>query len=156
MKWASGFDDLRVEDEFETLSRVITEDDVLSFAALTGDLHPQHVDAEWARESLFGQRIAHGMLVLSYAVGLIPLDPDRVVALRALRDVVFKRPVRLGDAIRVRGSVEDLTGVNDSAGVVRCRWSVVNQRHELCVRADVDIVWRRDLDRVSADAAARC
>jgi 3-hydroxybutyryl-CoA dehydratase len=154
VKWGSGFDDLRVEDEFETLSRVITEDDVLSFAALTGDLHPQHVDAEWARESLFGQRIAHGMLVLSYAVGLIPLDPDRVVALRALRDVVFKRPVRLGDAIRVCGSVEDLTGVNDSAGLVRCRWSVVNQRHELCVRADVDIVWRRDLDRVSADAAA--
>jgi acyl dehydratase len=85
---------------------------------------------------------------------LIPLDPSRVVALRALRDVVFKRPVRLGDAVRVRGSVEELAGVSDSTGVVRCRWSVLNQRDELCVRADVDILWRRDLDRVRAGAAA--
>jgi 3-hydroxybutyryl-CoA dehydratase len=154
VKWESAFDELTPGDAFETPSRTVGEDDVLSFAALTGDMHPQHVDGEWARESVFGERIAHGMLVLSYAVGLIPLDPSRVVALRALRDVVFKRPVRLGDAVRVRGTVEELAGVSDSTGVVRCRWSVLNQRDELCVRADVDILWRRDLDRVRAGAAA--
>jgi acyl dehydratase len=154
MKWASGFDELALGDQFETLSKTVTEGDVCSFALLTGDIHPQHVDAAWATESLFGERIAHGMLVLSYAVGLAPLDPGRVVALRGLRDVVFKRPVRLGDAIRVRGRVEQLLPVSDSAGLVTCRWSVLNQRDELCVRAEVDIVWRRDLDRVGRKAAA--
>jgi acyl dehydratase len=154
MKWASGFDELALGDQFETLSKTVTDGDVCSFAVLTGDTHPQHVDAVWATESLFGERIAHGMLVLSYAVGLAPLDPGRVVALRGLRDVVFKRPVRLGDAIRVRGRVEQLLPVSDSAGLVTWRWSVLNQRDELCVRAEVDIVWRRDLDRVGRKAAA--
>ena len=42
--------------------RTITEADVVQFAALTGDLHPQHTDAAWAAESRFGERVAHGML----------------------------------------------------------------------------------------------
>ena len=59
-----------------TRGRTITEADLVSFSALTGDWHPQHADAAWAAESPFGERIAHGMLVLSYAVGLLPIDPD--------------------------------------------------------------------------------
>ena len=82
----------------------ITEADLVSFAALTGDWHPQHADAEWAAAGRFGERVAHGMLVLSYAVGLVPFDPERVVALRGLDSVTFKRPVRIGDTIRVRST----------------------------------------------------
>ena len=59
-----------------------SEPDILQFADLTGDAHPQHVDPEWAAGSRFGEQIAHGLLVMSFAVGLLPLDPDRVVALR--------------------------------------------------------------------------
>ena len=70
---------------------------MVGFATLSGDMHPQHTDRAWARDSPFGERVAHGMLVLSYAVGLIPFDPDRVAALRGLDGVVFKRPVVLGD-----------------------------------------------------------
>ena len=51
----------------------------------------------------FGERIAHGLLVLSIAAGLVPFDPQRVIALRRVRDVVFKRPVRFGDTITRRG-----------------------------------------------------
>ena len=58
-----------------TRGRTITEADVVSFAALTGDWHPQHADAEWASQGRFGERVAHGMLVLSYALGLMPLRP---------------------------------------------------------------------------------
>ena len=49
--------------------RTITEADVVPFAALTGDMHPQHTDRHWAADGPFGERIAHGMLVLSYALG---------------------------------------------------------------------------------------
>ena len=59
------FDDLEVGDSMESSGRTVTEYDVVSFAALTGDWHPQHADAAWAAESAFGRRIAHGMLVLS-------------------------------------------------------------------------------------------
>ena len=78
----------------------------MSFAALTGDWHPQHADAEWAAASRFGSRVAHGMLVVSYAVGLVGFDPERVVALRGLDGVVFKRPVTIGDTIHVEGAVD--------------------------------------------------
>jgi acyl dehydratase len=139
-----GFDELEVGEEFETPGRPVTESDVVAFAALTGDEHPQHTDARWAASSPFGERIAHGMLVLSFAVGLAPLDPDRVLALRRLGDVVFKRPVMLGDKIHVRGSVVRLRALSEDAGLVTCRWAIVNQRDELCARAEVEVIWRRE------------
>ena len=144
MRWTVGFDELAVGEEFETVGRTVTEADVAAFAALTGDEHPQHTDAEWAASSPFGERIAHGMLILSLAVGLAPLDPDRVLALRRLGEAVFKRPVLLGDTINVHGSVLRMRALSEEAGLVGCRWTIVNQRGELCARAEVEVIWRRD------------
>ena len=75
-----AFERLEVGDRFATHGRTVTESDVHAFAAQTGDLPPQHGDADCARSRAFGERIAHGMLVLSYAVGLAGFDPERVVA----------------------------------------------------------------------------
>jgi 3-hydroxybutyryl-CoA dehydratase len=144
VNWKAGFDQLEVGQEFQTRGRTVTEADVSAFARLTGDMHPQHTDPQWAARSPFGERIAHGMLVLSCAVGLAPLDPERVLALRGVREMVFKRPVLLGDTIRVRGSVIGLLAVSDEAGLVSCRWAIVNQREQLCARAEVEVLWRRD------------
>src|ERR671927_1519986 len=102
--FSSGFDELTEGARFTTRGRTVSEADVVAFAGLTGDYHPQHTDAEWSAQGPFGERIAHGMLVLSYAAGLVPFDPERVVALRRVGDAVFKAPVRLGDTIHVEGS----------------------------------------------------
>src|SRR5215218_10394654 len=112
------FDDLATGLTFSTRGRTVTEADVVGFAGLTGDFHPQHTDAAWAAASPFGERIAHGLLVLSTAAGLVPFDPDRVVALRRVRDVVFKRPVRLGDTITVDGRLAEVTPIDDRVGLV--------------------------------------
>lgn len=144
MRWGTSFDELEVGERFESGSRTISDQDVRAFAALTDDWHPQHIDAEWAAASDFGERIAHGMLVISCAVGLLQLEPERVLALRRLRDVVFKRPVALGDTITMRGSVQELKAVSESAGLVSFTWLVFNQRDELCVRAQVQVLWSRD------------
>ena len=141
--WDATFDELTVGDAFVTRGRTVTEADVVGFAALTGDWHPQHADAEWARESAFGERIAHGMLVISFAVGLVPFDADRVVALRRIADVVFKRPVRMGDTIQVEGTIEGLREIDDATGLVAWAWRVVNQDGRLACRAAVDVLWRR-------------
>jgi 3-hydroxybutyryl-CoA dehydratase len=129
----------------ETVSRgrTITEADVVSFAALTGDWHPQHSDATWAADSRFGRRVAHGMLLLSYAVGLVPLDPSRVVALRGISDVVFKRPVHIGDTIRVASRIDDVKPLDEETALVRVSWRIVNQSGEGVARARLAIVWRR-------------
>jgi 3-hydroxybutyryl-CoA dehydratase len=148
------FEALEEGARFTTRGRTITESDVVAFAAQTGDWHPQHSDAEWAASSQFGERIAHGMLVLSYAVGLVHFDPERVLALRRVADAVFKRPVRLGDTIRVRGSVEACAPVSDAAGLVTLSLRVLNQREELVMRARVEVVWRRDEAPVDAESVA--
>jgi acyl dehydratase len=140
---SSPLDDLEVGARFATRRRTITETDVVAFATLTGDFHPHHVDAKWASESAFGERIAHGMLILSYAVGLVPLDPERVIALRGVRDVVFKRPVRLGDTIHVEGRVESIGLIDAASGLVAWQWSVLNQDERVVMRAKFDVLWSR-------------
>jgi 3-hydroxybutyryl-CoA dehydratase len=146
------FDEVQEGARFESRGRTITEADVVAFAAQTGDWHPQHSDAEWAAKSEFGERIAHGMLVLSYSVGMLALDPERVLALRRVADAVFKRPVRLGDTIRVRGAVQACTPVSDEAGLVTLRFQIVNQYDQTVVRARVEVVWRRETSAVVPDA----
>jgi len=144
MNFSAPFEALEAGEAFVTRGRTVTEADVVGFAALTGDWHPQHADAEWASESPFGERIAHGMLVISLAAGLVPFDPERVLALRAVRDATFKRPVRFGDTLRVRGRIAELSGVTDEAGLVTLAWSVVNQDDRAVCRAKVDVLWRRE------------
>jgi 3-hydroxybutyryl-CoA dehydratase len=141
---ASHFEEIETGDRFVTRGRTVTEADVVGFANLTGDTHPQHTDAEWAASGRFGERIAHGMLILSFAAGLVPFDPDRVVALRRVGDATFKAPVKLGDTIHVEGSVEDKRELDDEHGLVTCRWRVLNQRGKLVARVSVDAVWKRE------------
>jgi len=139
-----NFDRLREGERFVTRGRTVTEADVVLFAGLTGDMHPQHVDAEWSAGSRFGERIAHGMLIASYAVGLMPFGPERVVALRRVGDLVFKQPARIGDTIHVEGEIADKRELDEGHGLVTCRWRIVNQRRKLVARASVEVVWRRD------------
>ena len=139
----SGFDELVPGAEFSTYGRTVTESDLTAFSGLTGDHHPLHTDAEWAARSPFGERIAHGMLLLSYSVGLAPIDPERVVALRGFEKVVFKRPVRIGDTITLTGKVDRVKPLDEETGLVHILWKVKNQEDALVVRAVAEIVWRR-------------
>ena len=123
--------------------RTITEADIVAFSGLTGDHHPQHTDAVWAGAGPFGGIVAHGMLVLSYALGLVALDPERVAALRRFEDVVFKRPVRIGDTIRVEAK---LVRPDDGRGLEAWEWRILNQDDELVIRAKIEAVVRGEDD----------
>jgi 3-hydroxybutyryl-CoA dehydratase len=127
----------------ESSGRTVTEYDVVSFASLTGDWHPQHADAAWASESPFGRRIAHGMLVISYAIGLLPIDPERVTALRGLRNVVFKRPVTIGTTIRAEAEVAGLRALDAEHGMVELALRVRDAEGRLVARGAIDALWRR-------------
>lgn len=142
------FDEITLGREFVTRGRTITEADLVGFATLTGDMHPVHIDAQWASESTFGERIAHGMLVLSYSIGLVPLSPERTVALRRVRDATFKAPARIGDTITVEGDVVGLQPLDNTIGQVSCQWRVLDQRRKTLVRATIEILWRRVPARV--------
>ena len=148
MSWWAPFEALETGQEFTTRGRTVTEADVVAFASLTGDWHPQHADAQWAAASPFGERIAHGMLVVSLAAGLVPFDPGRVVALRRVADATFKRPVRFGDTLHVEGRIKELSPGSEEAGLVTFAWNIVNQDGLTVCVAAVDVLWRRETERV--------
>jgi 3-hydroxybutyryl-CoA dehydratase len=154
MLFSAPFEALEPGQSFTTRGRTVTEADVVGFAALTGDWHPQHADAHWAADSPFGERIAHGMLVISLAAGLVPFDPDRVMALRRVSDAVFKRPVKLGDTLRVRGRVAEVKPTGGEAGLVAFDWTVENQDDRAVCRARVEVLWRCDTAAASEAPAA--
>jgi len=149
--FSAPFENLVEGASFTSRARTVTETDVVNFAALTGDWHPQHSDAAWAAQSAFGERIAHGMLIVSYAAGLVPFDPERVMALRRVADATFKRPVYMGDTIRVEGRVAETKRVSDEAGLVALQWNVLNHDDRVVCRAKVEVLWRAD-DRPEAEA----
>lgn len=159
LDWSAPFERLETGARFRSRGRTITETDLVCFAALTGDRHPQHTDEEWSRSSRFGERIAHGMLIVSYAVGLLPLDPERVIALRRISEVVFKRPVTVGQTIHVDGRIEHLRQLSEQAGLVGWRWDVRDGEDLLVCRAQVQALWATGTaagegeTRAAADAA---
>ncbi|WP_255149909.1 MaoC/PaaZ C-terminal domain-containing protein [Halorarius halobius] len=103
---ASVYDDIEVGDTTVTGGRTITEADVVNFAGVSGDFNHIHLDDERMEESMFGERIAHGMLVLSAATGLLwqsrtQEERDAVVAFYGMDEVRFRAPVFFGDRIHV-------------------------------------------------------
>lgn len=141
LDWSAPFEALQVGQRFQSEPRQVREADVLGFCALSGDWHPQHWDATWASRSAFGERIAHGMLVLSLAVGLVPFDPGRVRALRRIGDTVFKRPVRFGEQVAVSAEVSALKPVDEQAGLVEVRLAVKGGQGALVARGSVQVLW---------------
>ncbi len=142
--FARGFDALEEGARFTTPPRAVSEEDVLAFAELTGDHHPLHVDAAFAAQGPFGAQIAHGLLVLSRAAGSVPFDPRRVLALRRVRDAVFKRPVFLGDQVRVDGRIASLKPVDERAGLVGVALDTKDGQGRTVMRATVEVLWARD------------
>ena len=97
------FEDFEEGMRFRTAARTLTEADIVNFAGLSGDFNPIHVDAETASRTEFGQRIAHGMLVLSVATGLATSQGvvgEKVRAFLGL-DWKFREPVMIGDTVHV-------------------------------------------------------
>lgn len=144
-----SFDELRPGEEFRTHGRTIGEFDLSAFGSLTGDCAPQHLDRSFGEDGPFGERIAHGALVLSYALGLVPIDPDRLIALRSLRDVKFKQPVQIGDTIHVEGRVGVCAPVSDGAGLVELAARVLNERGQVAARMKIDVLWQRTIETES-------
>ena len=98
------FEEFEIGDAVVTGEHVVTEEEIMAFARLTGDNNPMHTDPEYAQTHMFGQQVAHGPLVLSIAVGLawqLGFMQGTVLAFRDL-EWKFSRPVFISDRIRVR------------------------------------------------------
>jgi len=133
------FEDFQVGESSSTRSRTITETDITNFCMLSGDWYPLHSDAEYARNSIFGQRIAHGMLILSVATGLIPLTEMSIIAFYGMDSVRFVSPVCIGDTITVHLEVVDARQ-KEQGGVITQKCTIRNHRNETAVLADLHLL----------------
>lgn len=128
--------DLHVGQEFRSRTRTITESDVVSFAGLTGDYSEIHLSETVAAANGFGGRIAHGLLGLSYAHGLMlggGLLADCAIAFLGISDWRFLKPVRLGDTISIAFRIAELRESRSSPdrGILTFEVEVVNQHGEV-------------------------
>lgn len=101
------FDQYKLKDTRETSGRTITETDIVIHAGQTGDLFPHHVDAEWCKTQSFKQRIAHGTLIFSIAVGMTADVINEVAMTYGYDRLRFLEPVFIGDTIKVTVTVKD-------------------------------------------------
>jgi len=102
------FDDVEIGQQWESLSRTVTETDIVTFAGLSGDFNPIHMDHEFAKTTIFRQPIAHGLLVWSIGTGLgMYAPPMRTLAFLSIREWVFKDPVFIGDTLHMGTKVLD-------------------------------------------------
>jgi acyl dehydratase len=143
---ALHFEDLAVGDEYVSPGRTVTEADIVLFAGLSGDYNVLHTDAEYMRSSLFGERIAHGLLGLSISSGLgtrAVARPFATLAFLGLR-WRFKGPIKIGDTIKVRLKVTDKRETSKpDRGIVTIQRHVLNQRGELVQEGDTELMIER-------------
>jgi acyl dehydratase len=132
------FEDFVAGAQRETVGRTITETDVVMHAGQTGDFYPHHMDAEWCRTQPFGQRMAHGTLIFSVAVGMTADAINPRAMSYGYDRLRFVRPVFLNDTIRVRVSIKQMRedAKRPAHGIVVEALEVVNQRGETVLVAE--------------------
>lgn len=121
----------------QTIGRTITETDIVLHAGQTGDFFPHHMDAEWSKTQPFGERVAHGTLVFSVAVGMTASQVNETAFSYGYDRLRFIKPVVIGDTIRVRVSIkEKRTEKKPGMGLVVEAIEVFNQRDECVLVCD--------------------
>jgi 3-hydroxybutyryl-CoA dehydratase len=124
------FEEIEIDKTMVTRGRTVTEADIVQFAALTGDYNPMHTNAEYMKAHPMGQRVAHGMLTLSYAVGQLyqlGFMERTVLAFRGF-EMKFSLPVFIGDTTHVRLTVKEKKEMKRlGGGIISAEIKIVNQ-----------------------------
>lgn len=116
--------------ETASITKMISEADIVNFAGITGDFNPIHIDPEYARATMFGERIAHGMLTASFLSTLVGCGIPGKNALYLSQELKFVRPVKIGDTITATAEVVEKI---DAKRRVVMKTVITNQRGEVVV-----------------------
>jgi acyl dehydratase len=99
------FEDFEIGESRTSTGRTVTEADIVIHAGQTGDFFPHHMDAEWTKTQPIGQRIAHGTLILSIAVGMTAVDINPQAISYGYDRIRFVAPVHIGDTLTVTAEI---------------------------------------------------
>src|SRR5215510_3120862 len=132
------FEEFRVGEKLTTEKRTVTEDDIMTFARLSGDDNRIHTDPEFSKTTMFGKQIAHGLLGLALASGLAwqtGILDGTVIAFREVKEWKFVKPVFISDTLCVElETIETKALPRIGGGSVTITLEVKNQNEEVCHR----------------------
>jgi acyl dehydratase len=132
------FEEFSVGQKVVTEKRTVTEDDIMTFARVSGDNNRIHTDPEFSKTTIFGRQVAHGLLGLAIASGLAwqtGILDGTVIAFREVKEWKFIKPVFIGDSIYVElQTIETRALPRISGGSVTITLEVKNQEDEVCHR----------------------
>lgn len=130
---AQYFEDYEPGAQRVTSGRTVTEADIVIHAGHTGDFFPHHMDAEFARQTPFGQRIAHGTLIFAIGVGLTANHINPAAFTYGYDRLRFIKPVFIGDTLKTQVTIKQKRDDPKRPGhgqvVETCE--VLNQRNEI-------------------------
>jgi acyl dehydratase len=137
------FEEFEVGQKMVTRGRTITDSDLVQFAGLTGDFNPMHTDAEYMKDHMLQQRVAHGLLSLSYAMGQayqLGILERTVLAFREL-EMKFSVPVFIGDTIHAELTVaEKAEAKRLGGGLVKLDMRIVNQAGKVVQKGTISLL----------------
>lgn len=132
------FEEFSVGQKMLTGTRTITENDIMTFAALSGDDNRIHTDPEFSKTTPFGRQIAHGILGLAIASGLAwqtGILDGTVLAFREIDEWKFVTPVLIGDRVQAEMEVTETKALpRIGGGAVTINFKLKNQKDEVCHR----------------------
>ncbi|MBN1149414.1 MAG: hypothetical protein JXA78_19285 [Anaerolineales bacterium] len=132
------FEDFKPGQQVISAGRTITEADIVNFAGLSGDFNQMHVDAAFCQTSFFGQRVAHGLLVLSIASGLMVQTgvlEGTAIAFREINNWKFSKPVFIGDTVLAEMEVMETQPMRRlGGGAVTIEVRVKNQHSDVVMK----------------------
>ena len=132
------FEEFSVGQKIVTVARTVAESDIFTFAGLSGDFNQIHTDAEFSKQTPFGQRIAHGLLGLSLTSGLAMrtgILEGTVLAFREINEWKFIKPVFIGDTVHAELNVTETKALpRIGGGSVTIAIETKNQNNEICQR----------------------
>ena len=128
------FEEFEIGEEFISPGRTITETDIVMFSGLSGDYNPLHTDVEFAKSTLFGERVAHGLLGLSIMSGLVTRIGafDGTVLAFLNVDWSFKKPIFIGDTVYFSMKIKEKRETSKpDRGIIVRDIELLNQRKEV-------------------------
>jgi acyl dehydratase len=138
------FEDFFVGQKVVTVGRTLSESDIFTFAGLTGDFNEIHTNAAFASKTQFGQRIAHGLLGLSIATGLIMRTgflEGTVLAFREINEWKFVKPFYIGDTVSAELNITETKALpRIGGGSITAAIVVKNQGDDICQRGSLNLL----------------
>lgn len=138
------YGELAIGQKARSRGRTITETDLVNFCGLTGNWLEIHSNAEFAKKSLYGQRVVQGGLVFVISNALFGFDSAVVEAFYGVDKLRFIKPTFIGDTLHAESEITAMKDKGDRHGVVTAHLQAVNQRGETVLSCEFSLLIRRE------------